>query len=297
MKSTTVRRVTLSVAVVAALTGVAACGSSGSGKGAAGGDTAIHASPVAAVLRTVEQNTDKAESAKVRSSTSLGDLMSLTANGEVSWAGGLKGDLTLTYTGGKMGDALRKMGNASSEARYLPDAAYGKMSGKFARTTGKHWVRYSYDDLTKITGGTMPNLQQQARSTTPNQTVQALLASHDVHKVGAETVSGVRATHYAGTLDIADFARRNGGLGADRLAALKKQLQASGVTTETLDVWISDQNLLVKKSERADTANGLMTNTTYYSDYGVKVSPVAPPAADTQDFADLMKSGGSGLPS
>ncbi|MFD8390400.1 hypothetical protein ACFV2N_14630 [Streptomyces sp. NPDC059680] len=293
MKSTTVRRTALSVAAVAALTSVAACGSSsGPGKGdkaAANGGT-IHVSPIAAVLRTTEQSTDKAESAKVRSSTTLGTVMSLSATGEVSWAGGLKGDLTLTYTGGRLGEAMRKAGTPSSEARYLPDAVYGRVGGKFAEQTGKHWIRYSYADLTKITGGATPNLQDQARTTTPYQSVQMLLASHDVKKVGREDVSGVRVTHYSGTIDVADFARRNGNLSASRLAELKRQLDKTGITTETVDIWINDQNLLVKKTEKADTAYGAMTNTTYFSDYGVKVSPEAPPASDTKDFKDLMKS-------
>jgi hypothetical protein len=295
MKSTTVRRTALSVAAVAALTSVAACGSSaGSGKGgrAADGGT-IHASPIAAVLRTAERSADKAESAKVRSSTTLGTLMSLTANGTVSWDGGLKGDLTLTYTGGKMGEAMRKLGTPSSEARYLPDAVYGHMGGKFVQQTGKHWVRYSYKDLTTITGGATPNLQDQARGTTPNQSVQMLLASHDVKKVGVEEVSGVRTTHYSGTIDVADFARRNPNLNAARLAALKQQLDKAGITTETLDIWLNDQNLLVKKTEKAGTTYGAMTNTTYFSDYGVKVSPEAPPASDTEDFKDLVKSLGA----
>ncbi|MER6061755.1 hypothetical protein ABT167_11135 [Streptomyces sp. NPDC001792] len=295
MKSTTVRRTALSTAVVAALTSVAACGSSsGSGKDdKAAGGTTIHVSPIAAVLRSAEKSTDKAESVTVRSSTSLGTLMSLTANGAVSWAGGLKGHLTIAYTGGKLGEAMRKAGTPSSEARYLPDAVYAKMGGKFAQQTGKHWIRYSYEDLTKITGGATPNLQDQARTTTPNQSVQMLLASRDVKKVGEEQVSGVRTTHYAGTIDVADFARRNGSLSAGRLADLKRQLEKTGITTETIDIWINDQNLLVKKTEKANTAYGAMTNTTYFSDYGVEVSSEAPPASDTEDFKDLMKSLGT----
>ncbi|MFI5976682.1 hypothetical protein [Streptomyces sp. NPDC051452] len=294
MKSTTVRRMSLSTAVVAALTGVAACGSSGTdqdGKAAGGG--AIHVSPIAA-LRSVEKSTDKADSAKVRSSTSLGNLMAVKADGALAWGHGLKGTLTITYTGGQMAQMMRKAGSTSMEARYLQDAYYAHMSDAYAQQMGgKHWLKYSYDDLAKLGGASGSYMKDQLQTSTPNQSVQMLLASGDVKKVGSETVSGTRTTHYSGTVDVASLAGKSTNLGADQLAALKKQLAQSGITNDTIDIWINDQNLLVKKTEKADTAHGAMTNTTYYSDYGVPVTAQAPPAADTRDFTELLKSGGT----
>ncbi|MGW4564456.1 hypothetical protein ACWEN3_19245 [Streptomyces sp. NPDC004561] len=294
MKSTTARRVTLSVAVVAALTGVAACGSSSSGKGGKTvGQGAIHLSPLAA-LRTAEQSTDKAVSARVRSTTSVGDVMSMTANGALTWGDGLKGNLTITYTGGKMADMMRQAGTAKMEARYLPDAYYAHMSDTFAQHTGgKHWLKYSYDDLAKLSGASGSYMKDQLQNSTPNQSVKMLLASGDVKKVGEETVSGAHTTHYSGTVNVAALAGKSSNLSADQMSALKKQLSQAGVTTDTIDIWINDQNLLVKKSEKADTANGAMNSTAYYSDYGVKVSAEAPPAGDTVDFAKMLKSGDS----
>ncbi|MFI5687796.1 hypothetical protein [Streptomyces sp. NPDC051636] len=296
MKSTTARRVTLSIAVVTALTGVAACGSSdgGSGKGdKAGGKSVTHVSPIAA-LRSAEKSTDRAESAKVRSSTTVGDAMSMTADGALAWGDGLRGNLTITYTGGQMADAMRQLGSTSMEARYLPDAYYAKMSEKFAEQTGgKHWIKYAYDDLAKLAGGSGAYLKDQMQNTTPNQSVKMLLASGDVKKVGEEKVSGVHTTHYSGTVNVADLADKSSNLSASQLADLKKQLDQAGVTTDTVDIWINDQDLLVKKIEKADTANGAMTSTAYYTDYGVKVSAQEPPASDTKDFKDLMKSSGT----
>ncbi|WP_330338343.1 hypothetical protein [Streptomyces sp. NBC_00557] len=294
MKSTTARRMSLSIAAVAALTGVAACGSSNSGKdGKAAGGGAINVSPIAA-LRTAEQSTNKADSAKVRGTTSLGDLMSMTANGALTWGHGLKGNLTITYTGGQMAEMMRKAGTESMQARYLPDAYYAKMSDRFAQEAGgKHWIRYGYDDLAKFSGASGSYLKDQAQTSTPNQSVKMLLASGDVKKVGEETVSGVRTRHYAGTVNVADLAGRSSNLSADQLAALKKQLDQAGITTDAVDIWINDQNLLVKKTEKANTAHGVLNSTAYYSDYGVPVSAEAPPAGDTKDFKDLMKSLGT----
>ncbi|MEV7812358.1 hypothetical protein AB0P05_16645 [Streptomyces flaveolus] len=297
MMSTTVRRAALSAAVVAALTGVAACGSSDSGKDGgdkAAGKTVTHVSPIAA-LRSAEKSTDKADSAKVRSTTSIGDLMSMTANGALTWGDGLKGNLTITYTGGQMAEMMKKAGTQSMEARYLPDAYYAHMSDAFAQQAGggKHWIKYSYDDLAKLGGASGSYMKDQIQNATPNQSVKMLLASGDVKKVGEETISGVHTTHYSGTLNVADLAGRTSDLSADQLTALKKQLSQAGVTTDTVDIWINDENLLVKKTEKADTANGAMTNTSFYTDYGVKVTAEAPPAGDTKDFADMMKSSGT----
>ncbi|MEV5173547.1 hypothetical protein AB0L10_21225 [Streptomyces flaveolus] len=297
MMSTTVRRAALSTAVVAALTGVAACGSSDSGKDGgdkAAGKTVTHVSPIAA-LRSAEKSTDKADSAKVRSTTSIGDLMSMTANGALTWGDGLKGNLTITYTGGQMAEMMKKAGTQSMEARYLPDAYYAHMSDAFAQQAGggKHWIKYSYDDLAKLGGASGSYMKDQIQNATPNQSVKMLLASGDVKKVGEETISGVHTTHYSGTLNVADLAGRTSDLSAEQLSALKKQLSQAGVTTDTVDIWINDENLLVKKTEKADTANGAMTNTSFYTDYGVKVTAEAPPAGDTKDFADMMKSSGT----
>ncbi|MGW0999135.1 hypothetical protein [Streptomyces sp. NPDC002520] len=293
MKSTTVRRVTLSTAVVTALAGVAACGTD-SGKGdKAVGRSLTHVSPVAA-LRSAEKSTDKADSAKVRSTMEIGTAVTMSADGTLSWGDGLKGNLTVNYTGGRLAEAMRKAGTASMQARYLPDAYYARMSEKFAQQFGgKHWIRYAYADLAALGGGSGAYMKDQMQNSTPNQSVRLLLASGDVKKAGEETVSGQHTTHYSGTVNVADLAgRTNHNLTASQLGSLKKQLEKAGVTTETVDIWVNDQNLMVKKTEKADMAAGRMVSTAYYSDYGVKVAAVAPPASDTEDFKDLMRAGG-----
>lgn len=289
MKSTAVRRATVSIAMAAALTGVAACsgsdsdggsgGSSGSSSG--GGDKAAgkaktQANPIAA-LRTVEKSTDKADSAKVESTTTMGTIMSMEADGALGWADGLTGTLTITYTGGTMADQMRQLGTTSMEARYLPDAYYAKMGDKFAEQSGgKHWIKYAYDDLADLAGGSGAYMKDQMQNTTPNQSVKLLLASGDVKKVGEEKVRGENTTHYSGTVDVADLAGESSNLTADQLADMKRQLEQAGVTTETIDIWVNDEDLLVKKVEKGELATGSMSSTAFYSDYGVKVSTEEP---------------------
>ncbi|WP_416959845.1 hypothetical protein [Streptomyces sp. Agncl-13] len=299
MKSTTVRRIGLSIAVATALASVAACGSSGSSGGSgkddkAAGKGSTRVSPIAA-LRSAEKSTDKADSAKVESSTVMGSLMSMDAKGNLGWGDGITGVLTMTYTGGTMAETMRAAGSTSMEARYLPDAYYAKMGDKFAEQAGgKHWLKYDYDDLAKLGGSSGAYLKDQMQNSTPNQSVKLLLASGDVKKVGTESVRGQQATHYSGTVDVADLAAKNSSLTASQLAGLKKQLTAAGVTTEQVDIWVNAQDLLVKKVEKGQMSSGQYTQTAYYSDYGVKVDATVPPASDTEDFTALLKQQGAG---
>ncbi|MFJ5271329.1 hypothetical protein [Streptomyces sp. NPDC088358] len=297
MKSTTMRSVTLSIALASALTTVTAC-SSGSSGGSGKDDKAAHRSttrlsPVAA-LQSAEKSTDGADSAKVESTTTMGTLMSMKSDGVMGWSDGLTGNMTITYTGGTMAETMRKAGATSMQARYLSDAYYAKMGETFARQTGgKHWIRYAYDDLAKLGGGSGALLKDQMQNNSPNQSVKLLLASGDVKKVGEEKVRGEQTTHYAGTVEVSDLAAKSSHLSAGQLADLKKQFTQAGITTEDVDIWVNGEDLLVKAVSKGDLSTGTMSSTTYYSDYGVKVSSQAPPAGDTADFKDLLKTQGA----
>ncbi|MEU9239981.1 hypothetical protein [Streptomyces sp. NPDC048385] len=300
MKSRRVRRRAFSIAVAAALTGVAACLAGGSG-GSGGTDRADaravnRAGPVAA-LRSAAKSTSGADSARIRSTTTMGSLLSMTTRGSLAWDGGITGTVTITCTGGSTADLMRRLGTTSMQARYLPDAYYARMSDTFAaQTGGRHWIRYGYDDLAALPGGSGGLLKDQMQNTTPDKAVQMLLASGDVRKVGEEKADGQATTHYAGTVRVARLAGRSSGLTASQLAALRKQLTQAGVGTETVDVWVNDRDLLVKKTEKAETATGTMTQTAHYRDYGVKADARRPPAGDTADFRTLLKRRGASGP-
>ncbi|MEU9666827.1 hypothetical protein AB0E25_14780 [Streptomyces bobili] len=305
MKGTNGRRAGLSIVAVTLLTGVAGCSSGGSeGSGGDGESSSssssssqaggTHVSPIAA-LRTAEKSTDGADSAKVESTTTMGSLMAMTADGSLGWGEGLTGTLTITYTGGTMADTMRQLGATSMEARYLPDAYYARMGDVFAEQAGgKHWIKYPYEALETLGGGSGAYLKDQMENSTPNQSVKLLLASGDVRRVGEETVRGAHTTHYSGTVEVADLATRNSSLSDRQLADLKKQLEQAGVSTETVDIWVDDENLLVKKVERGQAANGAYSQTAYYSDYGTPVDTEVPPAADTADFSELLQQQGAG---
>ncbi|MGW2471885.1 hypothetical protein [Streptomyces sp. NPDC001665] len=297
MLTNTVRRVGLSVAVVAALTSVAACGGSddggtgkGSGKTESRGDSVVKVDPIAALV-AVQKKTGQAHSARVEGDTSMGSTMSMKQSGVMDWSDGITGSMKITYTGGTMADAMKKAGsNGTMEARYFKDGYAADMGEALSQQTGgKRWISYSYDDLEKLAGASGAALKDQMQNSTPEQGVKSLLASGDVKKVGEEDVRGVSTTHYSGTVDVAALTAKNSSLGADELDALKKQLADAGVTTETVDIWVDENDLLVKKTERGEMKTGELNSTVYYSDYGTEVSVERPPAAQTVDFAELMK--------
>ncbi|WP_329597632.1 LppX_LprAFG lipoprotein [Streptomyces pseudovenezuelae] len=271
------KRTTVWLTTAAALAGLAACTSSGSSDRPAERERAASAPASLPALRAAERATERARSARVSSTTVMGTQLSLTADGVLAWRDGLSGALTIAYTGGTAAETMRALGVTSMEARYLADAYYAHMGDTFAaKTGGRHWLRYAYDDLKSLGGGA--DLADQMRSTTPNQSVRLLLDSDDVRALGRETVDGRTTTHYSGTVDVEDVTDTE----------LRQRLQNADVTAETLDIWINEKNLLVKKVEKTSTANGRVTQTAHYSDYGVPVAVRKPPAADTADFKSLL---------
>lgn len=268
MTRTTGRRTVVRAAVTAALACVTACTVSDGPTDDPGGSPAL-SGPAAEALRDVERATGRAGSARVESTTVMGRELSLEAAGALGWSDGLTGTLTITYTGGTTAETMRRLGTTAMEARYLPDAYYARMGDTFAdRVGGRHWIKYVYADLEDLGGGAGAGFAEQMRSTTPQQAVKLLLAADDVRKVGEETTRGRRTTHWTGTV--------------------------GGATAQTVDIWVDDRDLLVKKVERGRTRTGELTQTAYYSDYGVAVSAERPPAADTADFKELLKAQGNG---
>jgi hypothetical protein len=245
-----------------------------------------------AALDLVKKATGTVHSAKVESNVSIGSAMSMTSKGAVDWADGLQGAMSITYTGGSMADTLRSQGlPATVQARYLTDAYYANMGPKMAsQLGGRHWIRYGYDELAKIAGGSGAFMKDAVQNNSPSKSLDVILASPDVRSVGQETVRGVVATHYTGTVDAAAVTRQSApNLTAAELADLEKNLAKAGITTETVDVWVSKDDLPVKAVTNASTKTGNVSSTVYYSDFGTPVNAAAPAAYDTVDIMDLAK--------
>lgn len=284
---------------------LAACGPLGSS--ASGSDKADKTSAPAATetakglsgvahavtaLDLVKKAATGVHSAKAESTISIGSTMSMTSRGALDWENGLVGRMTITYTGGTAADQLRQAGVATTmDARYLPDAYYVNMGPTMAsQLGGKHWIKYGYEDLAKLTGNSSGSyLKDTIQNNNPVKSVDAALASPDTRSVGTETVRGVQTTHYKGTIDVQEIVGKSiQGLSAQEQSDLQDSLDKAGVTSETIDLWVSKDNLPVEAVVMANTKAGAMKTTTYYSDFGTSVSAQAPAADDTTDFTALV---------
>ncbi|MFD0272412.1 hypothetical protein ACFVHB_00710 [Kitasatospora sp. NPDC127111] len=239
----------------------------------------------AAYLKLVTEKTGSQTSAKITEEISLAGGQ-ITATGTVSWAEGLQGELRMDMSGTPAGKKLSALtGGSTMTARYLKDGMYLRVGGQaVTELDGKHWLHYSYADLGQqgAIGG------DQLKNADPVEGVRTLIASGKVSEAGQETVGGKQTTHYTGELAVADLAAATGrGLTAEQAEKLKKNLSTAGITSETVDVWVDADNLVVKRTEQAETKAGPFKVTVTYADYGTKVPTEAPDPSDVAELADL----------
>ncbi|MEU4898414.1 hypothetical protein AB0B12_36245 [Streptomyces sp. NPDC044780] len=275
------------------MVGLTACGSEKSGDDKASDKASDKSgqsgmSPLAA-LKLASQQTDKKNSAKVEGTTKMGEQNS-QMSGSMDWANGIRANMSITQSGGAV--ASSPVEGKPMDARYTPDAMYLNMGDEFAAQAGggKHWVKYDYDVLAEKAGPSGAFLKDQMQNNNPSRSVELLLATGKVKSVGTEDVKGVKATHYTGTVNVSEIAKmQSKELSQSDLDALQKQLESSGMDTETIDLWVDDQNLLVKKREQAESNNGAYDSTVYYTDYGTSVTVEEPSSSDTVDFQDMLQ--------
>ncbi|MET7763118.1 hypothetical protein [Streptomyces sp. NPDC005336] len=273
---------------VVLMVGLTACGSEKSGDDKAGDKAGQSLGSPLAALKLASERTDAQHSAKVEGTTQMGQSNS-EMSGAMDWADGIRANMTITQKGGAV--ASSPVEGMPLQARYTPDAMFMNMGDAFAAQAGggKHWIKYDYDALAKQAGPSGAFLKDQMQNNNPSRSVQLLLATGKVKSVGSEDVKGVKATHYTGTVKVSEIAKmQSKDLSQSDLDALQKQLETSGMDTETIDLWIDGKNLLVKKREQAQSNNGAYDSTVFYSDYGTTVSVQEPSSSDTTDFQDMV---------
>lgn len=255
--------------------GLTACnsGKSDDNAGGSGGGAGAGKSPLQAALaslKTASQQTDGKKSAKIDGTQKTGPT-TRTMKGAMDWSNGIQMQLDITMSGGPAAGKPMK-------ALYTPDAMYMNMGMPMG---GKSWIKYDYDMLAKQAGPSGALIKDMMQNNDPSKSVELLIASGKVKEAGKEDVRGVQATHYTGTVDVAELTKMQAKNLTDAdMKGLERQLKATGASTETIDLWIGPDNLLVKKREQM---NGKQPydSTIFYSDYGTKVSVTPPPASDT----------------
>ena len=174
----------------------------------------------------------------------------------------------------------------------IGDTLYMKIPALSSELGGKPWAKVGLGTMGSL-GSTLQSLVDSAKNTDPAAQLQPLLASGDLKKVGTETVDGVQATHYSGTVDPATAfsssqAAKN--LTADQIAQIKSMLSSAGVTSEKIDVWVGSDGLPVEETISMTTSAGAEKVDLHMSGWGQPISVAAPPAGQVADITSMMGS-------
>ncbi|MGV9891475.1 DUF1396 domain-containing protein [Streptomyces sp. NPDC003395] len=269
-----------SVIPAASLTALLLAGAVGCGKGE---EKSPEMSPAAAVAAAAK-NADAVTSFRYRMSGTVPEQG--TVRGEAAMSvEPLAMSMKMTVEGGE--DA------GEVEIRLVDQALYMGGGAEAAKEMdGKSWLKF---DMSAADGGAgaggMGAAGGQARKN-PAADSTFLDGSKDVKKIGPETVEGVRTTHYAGTVTLADLKASLSG--KDQATREKRQKSVDqydklGVDAFTMDLWIDGEQHTKQFRMRGDADKGPLDMTVTFLDLNKPVTVTAPPAKDVADFEQMMK--------
>ncbi|MFE7955434.1 DUF1396 domain-containing protein [Streptomyces sp. NPDC057413] len=269
-----------SVIPAASLTALLLAGAVGCGKGEGKSPEMTPAAAVAAAAK----NADAVTSFRYRMSGTVPEQG--TVRGEAAMSvEPLAMSMKMTVEGGE--DA------GEVEIRLVDQALYMGGGAEAAKEMdGKSWLKF---DMSAADGGAgaggMGAAGGQARKN-PAADSTFLDGSKDVKKVGSETVEGVRTTHYAGTVTLADL--KASLTGKDQATREKRQKSVDqydklGIDAFTMDLWIDGEQHTKQFRMRGDADKGPLDMTVTFLDLNKPVTVTAPPAKDVADFEQMMK--------
>jgi hypothetical protein len=158
---------------------------------------------------------------------------------------------------------------------------------------GKSWIKFDLQKAGKELGIDFQQLMQ-AGQADPSQGLQYLRGASDVEEVGEESVRGVDATHYRGTVDFRRVARQF----PELKESIENIIELSKVESVPTDVWIDDDGLVrrmrlaYQDMQFAPGQQGDMTMTMELYDFGVEVDVEPPPKDEVVDIQELLRQGG-----
>ncbi|MFD5395767.1 hypothetical protein ACFWJW_16280 [Streptomyces sp. NPDC127097] len=279
-RSRTAFRVVGALLTAAVLSGTTACTSGGSAEDRSGGSRRPDGTTVAAVQRAVTKGTGL-------------NSLSYRASGKVPGQGSVKGKASFSLRPRVVEMRMTASGGVQEgefSVRLVGGAVYVGGGGQAAAVLGgKHWLKLA---LTDQGAGGFGGMQRQADQD-PAAQASLLPGSDDVRKIREETVDGVRATHYAGVVDVAEAAKKPAakspsGTGERRTKVLE-QYKELGVRELKLDLWVGPGDRTVKFRQRARAAQGPLDLSIRFFDVNEPVRVQAPPASDTVDPEQKLK--------
>ena len=166
-------------------------------------------------------------------------------------------------------------GDASLEARLVDGRLYlhlGDLAG--ALFGGRSWAEVPVDAM----GGA---------STDPTGFLDSLRGLTTVDRVGTDTIRGVEATHFRGTVSLADAIDR---APADRREQLRRALGSADATLP-VDVWVDAKDRPVRFAATFELGPVAAAVRLDLFDYGADVHVVAPPADEVTSLGGLLGGG------
>jgi hypothetical protein len=163
----------------------------------------------------------------------------------------------------------------------LGDAFYAKVPQQLSQFTGgKPWVKFSISQASQQSG---VNLDSVIRRADPAQQTKILTGSKDAHRVGSESIDGVKTTHYAGTVTPEEA----GKLDPKAQQAFKEFYAKSGAHKVTFDLWVGKDSLPRKLVTKVTADKGTASSTMIFSNFNKSFSVSAPPASEVTDGNQL----------
>jgi hypothetical protein len=246
-----------------------------------GGEESPEMTPAAAVAKAAK-NTEEITSFRYRMKGEMPEQGQVVAEASMR----TKPDLAMSM---KM--TAPKQGSA--EIRLVDKAMYIGGNAELAKEMdGKKWMKFDLSGLDKdgALGATAPGAGQADQN--PASMSTFLNGAKDVKKVGTETVDGVKTTHYAGDVTLAEL--KASYKDADKSVREQReksteQLEKLGLDKFTMDMWVDGEDHAKQFRMQGDADKGKFDMTFTFLDYNKPVTVTAPPAKDTAYLAEMMK--------
>jgi hypothetical protein len=174
------------------------------------------------------------------------------------------------------GLGLPGVGDAALEARVVDGHLYLNLGDLAGTLLGGRWAEVPLDAM----GGA---------STDPTGFLDSLRGLTTVERVGTDTIRGVEATHFRGTVSLADAIDR---APADRREQLRRALGSADATLP-VDVWVDAQDRPVRFAATFETGPVAAKVRLDLFDYGADVRVTAPPADEITSLGGLLGGGGT----
>ncbi|MGW0216651.1 hypothetical protein ACWDXH_19895 [Micromonospora chokoriensis] len=263
-----------SVAVwVSALTALAvsACGTTSGGSDAPKQPSVLEllASDLKGSLQKTAEATTKSDSVTV-SMTGTAGGEKVEMKGVIDLGDPVKAEMTTKDPKG-----------ASTVVRMIGGVVYVEIPAEDrADMNGKRWMKMDLSEAGKQAG---MNVGKQFEDIDPTKQVKTLLATEGTKVVGQETVNGAATVHYTVTVPVATHLQQ---MDAKLRAGVEQQMTKMGVKEIITDLWVDEQYQPRRAALKMGPLGDLVMD---YTDYGKAVTVEEPPAAETLDFAEMLK--------